>query len=217
MPNTMISFVTANLNYARPAKGQQADIDYLVQHYDVLLVEEIVKGVRTPQGFVRIGDPDAEEAIFVRHAVPIVNSGVKRSALSKFGEKIGWRTFPWALLDLPGEAKPVLAVCTHMPPQRMSRLLYEAYAFRLRRLIRRRARSRGREWLAGGDWNERLWTDPAKLSARFKARWFGPRIDGFAVSPRLAERSADTASDYSRIRADNHPFVPFVVLPRRAK
>jgi exonuclease III len=200
--------VCANLNYARSAQAHNDDLAYLRDEgADIILGQELAPKAGLPRWDVVGAGHD--ERVLVSRSLYVERSGTKLSALSRFGQRIGLRVFSWAVVDC--DLGSVAFVSVHMPPRRMTGTLTRVYGFRLRRLLRRFNRH-GLPWIAGGDWNRLLTEDPASLARLLGARWYGPRIDGFAVSPRLAA-DVTCRADRSRIRHDDHPFVWLELTP----
>ncbi len=118
------------------------------------------------------------------------------------------RFYPWA--DIATRIGGVRVIAVHRAPRRdgfPERIWPEADA-RLRRVIRR-ARWRGLLVAVGGDWNEPLDHDPAELHQRAGLVWLGHRIDGWAVSPRLARHAEMTWVPDGR--RDDHDVVTLMI------
>lgn len=204
---------TANLNFGRKPETHNADLKYIAdQGATIILGQELDPAARLPKWDVVGADHD--ERVLVDWRLKIERSGERLSALSRFGERIGWRVFAWADVDVPG-VDTIRFVSVHQPPRRMTRVLFNAYARRLRRLLRRADR-RGIPWVAGGDWNAYIRDDPCDLHRLIKARWYGERIDGFAVSPSL-QAHIGTWSDESRLRPDGHQIQFLEITPKKEK
>lgn len=213
----------ANLNFARSAhhgtdvrrmaeKG--ADVICLVELRRLIVAE----GFETYQPDRKDGDVGSE-AILVKNDRRIIGRSKRQASRSLFGQEIGWRQILGVTLDAgelvaPFDRFAVLDV--HMPPLRMRGPLFRAYAFRLRRRLRRLNR-KGIPWIVFGDWNWLLANDPARLRDTFLARWHGTRIDGAAVHPKLAPYVQDSWTWQPPGRNDSHPYVYVDLGPKKEK
>lgn len=198
-----------NLNFARPTAAHARDLEHLAERCEVIGAVELrarhrLDGFRTiqPRRRGHLG-----EALFVRKNLEILESGSKLAALSLRRQRIGWRRIVWVVVET--DRGPLAVVVVHMPPKRMQRALWVAYAWRLRRLLAEFER-RGLDWVAAGDWNRDLDADPCRLRRRLGASWRGHGIDGYAVSRRLARRQLVTRTQLLG-RPDGHPRVYLTV------
>jgi hypothetical protein len=189
-----------NLDFARPAAAaQQRDVAEMKAHADIVVTLEDVRGE---------GKGRRRERVIVHGPrVSVERSGRIRAALHRHGHAIGWRTFPWKDVELAGIGD-VRVVGAHMPPLRMRGPLYWAYAWRLRRLLRRS----GRPWLVFADWNWLIGNDPAGLTSRLGAKFYGRRIDGWAVHPALVRHVAGVRVVDPQ-RRDGHVVVYLTLKP----
>ena len=148
------------------------------------------------------GHPSGE-AVAWAPGVKFVRSG-GRWACGPDSRGLSKRFYPW--VDVATSLGVIRIICAHRPPRRNSllALLGPAADRRLRRVIRN-ARTAGVMWAVGGDWNELIANDPAELAKRLGAHWFGHRIDGWAVCPRLAEHVTKRVEPDGR--RDNHDIV----------
>ena len=186
MPTTLVQ---ANLNFDRSPERQRADVRRLKEQADIVCTCEDVR----PGG-------KRERVIVHGWRVRVEKSGARLAALSRRGQRIGWRRFAWKDIDIP-EVGTVRVVSAHMPPLRMQGVLYAVYAARLRSLLR----SSPYPWLVAADWNWLIGNDPAGLERHFGARFYGRRIDGWAVHPALIPNIARCWIDDPK-RRDKHVF-----------
>ena len=179
----------ANLNFGR-AKDHGNDLARMrAEGADVIALVELDRPMKPP-GFhahqpARWDKSVGSEGIYVNQRIPIESTGKIRAALDRRGHAIGWRNILTMVIEPPG-MDLMAVVVVHMPPKRMWGPLYTAYAVRLRATLRRLNR-RGIPWVGAGDWNRYLRDDPADLGHTFRGRWYGERIDGWAVHPKLID------------------------------
>lgn len=204
----MTIFAYANVNFGRPAAGQRADFHHMreagakVIGMVELRIELALEKWNENQPERRDGT-DGSEGIFTHQSVKVRRMRHYTSALRRFGHRIGWRNTVITVVEVEGVGR-VAYVLIHMPPLRMRGLLYRAYAFRLRQRLVRLNRE-GIPWIVAGDWNWLLNQDPADLHEVLGAKWYGKRIDGFAVHPDLVKHVKRSWTWQNPNRHDNHP------------
>jgi hypothetical protein len=211
---------TANL-YNRFKAGQQSfQVKDIAGTAQVIVVQEATGEVAAiapehwegQQFYRKPGEPSGE-AVMWGPDVRVLETG-GRWACGPDSAGLSKRFYPWA--DVATEAGVVCVIDAHRPPRRNTLLarLGPGADFRLRRVIRR-ARRRGRMWAVGGDWNQRITTDPAGLRAKFGAVWLGHRIDGWAVCPLLDKHISHVTVDPDG-RADDHDVVYLTITKEKS-
>ena len=190
----MTTVVQSNVNYARGAWAHVRDLRLMLQHADIVFVQELRRALIVVAALVRLARivqprrgprTPGSEAVLIRRdsRVRIIRRGSRAAWRDRHGQAIGNRRIVWALCRLPDFEQLVLMVCVHRPPLRMqhSRLDEEQDA-RLRSLLAW-AEAEGWEWVVAGDMNQLVRADPAGLVRHFEgARWYGERIDLLCVS-----------------------------------
>lgn len=183
--------VNVNFDFGRSLEAQVKDLDEIRDTgIDVLAGQEgIFRGRRLGRGWKvnRPNDPEqgAPGGPFLawKSSIKSWRTGAPLASVSTRGAKMRLRRFPWAHIYFEGIGI-VKVVSIHMPPKRYRGILYKIYAFNLRRLLR----NSKFPWIAGGDWNWFIEDDPADLHKKLNAKWIGQRIDGWAISPELADK-----------------------------
>jgi len=203
-------FATANLCNRLTAKQQAAQVAKIAEKAQVIVCQEAVDSWEriAPPGWSghqierAPGEPSGEFVIWNPVSVQVQATG-GRWACGPDKAGLSKRFYPWVDVRLAGFGV-ARVICAHRPPRRDSLLarLGPGADRRLRRVIRN-ARRAHRMWMVGGDWNQRITTDPAGLRARFKAVWLGHRIDGWALCP-LLDKHTSRVTVVPDGRADDH-------------
>lgn len=140
----------------------------------------------------------------------VFRTGAPLASASTRGARMRLRRFPWINVYFPGIGI-VRVISIHMPPKRYRGILYSVYAWNLRRILR----NSRHPWLAGGDWNWFINEDPANLRKVFGAKWYGERIDGWAVHPDLVKHIEKFWVVLPPERKDRHRQVHLVFNPNK--
>lgn len=194
----MTRFVQMNLNYARPAKAQQRDVEQAIDEgADVTATCEDVRG------------KNRERVNVHGRRLRVEKRGARLAALSLRRQRIGWRRFAWKDVETP-DLGTIRVVSAHMPPLRMRGALYGVYALRLRMLLR----SSPHPWICGADWNWLIHNDPARLESKLGAKFYGRRIDGWAVHPGLVKHVTNCRIHDPK-RRDNHVYTTITLEAHR--
>lgn len=195
-------YACANLNWSLPAPHQRGQLAIIREEADVIAACEMIVEGKAREW--KVNRP-SQEALLWRATVAVLRTGAKVAAWHRRGVRIRRRRFVWADVEDPDLDRVVRVVVAHMPTRRggAHRILGPIYAARLRDLLGHSPHP----WIVGGDWNQRLTDDPAKLHAKFGAVWYGQRIDGWAVHRKLADDVADMRPVLDPDRRDAHPVV----------
>ncbi len=223
-PIPLANFVVAfqNLDFGRPWTAHKRNINEVMN--------EVTLGRKTDVGgFAELRkslsplmklkykviqyDPEGEEvgteAILVRRSskFKILTFGTRLSAIRLEGQLIGWRRFPYIVLDT-GFNAPVGCIFAHFPPLRMQdSQLDETYDKTLNTLIDDLQRGFNCSIHIAGDFNERKEDDPARLSRDQNFVWHGSRIDLASISRGLNKRLAKFKEKLDPERKDQHPAI----------
>ena len=216
-PALTVLLCYGNLNFGR-AKDHGNDVARMrAEGADVIALVELDRPMQPP-GF-HAHQPDrwdrsvGSEGIYVDRRIPIESTGKQRAATNRLGRAIGWRSILTVVIEPPG-MDLMAVVVVHMPPKRMWGPLYTAYAARLRATLRRLNR-RGIPWVVAGDWNKYLRDDPADLGHTFRGRWYGERIDGWHVHPKLVDNVKGWHTWQPPGRNDSHPYCYLNLGPKK--
>lgn len=198
-----------NVNFGRPSAAHRTDFWRMrADGAEVIGLVELRERLRFEhwdenQPDRSDGSPGSE-GIYVHTGIRVRFERGPFASLKTFGHAIGMRRILVSVIDDERIPEPYAFVLVHMPPKRMWGPLYEAYAYRLRRQLRS-LNERNIPWVVAGDWNKLLSSDPAALHKTFNARWYGVRIDGFAVHPRLVKYVKKCTKWQNPNRNDGHP------------
>lgn len=208
----MTIFACVNTFNRWEIEKQGEQIGEVAKEADVITLQELSGDIKlvlpdgwhSKQMFRDNGDPSGEAVIW-SPAVHVARTG-GRYACGPDAAGLNQRFYPWADVIIPNVAT-VRVPSVHMPPRRDGLEVRQGpKADSNLRVVVRRARWRGVQWMPGGDWNERLSNDPAELNQRLNGQWRGHRIDGFCVSPRLAKHVRSTIVAPNG-RNDNHDVI----------
>lgn len=186
----MTRFCGGNLNFDRSPEAQQRDVEEMLDNgADVTATCEDVRG------------KNRERVNVHGRRLRVEKRGARLAALSRRGARIGWRRFAWKDVETP-DLGTIRVVSAHMPPLRYRAVLYAIYAARLRAVLK----SSPHPWICHADWNWLIGNDPAGLESKLGAKFYGRRIDGWAVHPGLVKHVCRFRVD-DRGRRDNHVYV----------
>lgn len=219
-----VVFASTNLNFGRSREAHAADLLELVHAPGVyaVAVQELTQMLRRTLRIRRSWRivqkrrraEAGGEAVMVHRALKVRHWGVRQASLRLFGQQIGRRVFPWAVVKVPGLARPVCFISVHIPPKRMQGSpLDDVYFRRLRQLILRAERL-GLHFIVMGDWNMEARAVKARLHLDAPPMIYGSRIDLAVVDPRLAELAElKWWEEQDPARDDNHPVLYLSVRP----
>lgn len=205
-----IRIVTANVDFALRPKTVQEDLEYIVEHADIITFQEakrvdVDRLLKDPDWAVH--QPDATDAlkgsgVAWRTSVAKRKGVGRRIGTKPLGRAMLARYIVWVRLEIDGQ--DIVVASLHMPPKRFWNVLYRRMLGSVERFIL----SRKTPIIIGGDWNKLVLraTDLRELAGQRQGKFFGHGIDGFLVIAKgklwvtETKKLRDTNSDHDPVQ-----------------